>query len=225
MRKISKLLVFFLLLAVVGVLSGLSVSAQNEGKYDAAQEGIVSEYYSIDKEQGYITGIAPGTPVEKLLSTCAPYGLTVSADKVATGTKLTYTQDDQEISLTAIITGDLNGDGGISISDMLMLKSALLGDELSQLAAAAGDLNADGKVTITKVDTAISGDVVIPSTIDGCPVVEIAANAFKGCVNITSLTIPETIETLEITETTEPTETIETIEYNENNENGEKGEE
>ncbi|MBE6768991.1 MAG: hypothetical protein E7549_08855, partial [Ruminococcaceae bacterium] len=53
---------------------------------------------------------------------------------------------------------------------------------------------ADGKVTITKVDTAIRGDVVIPSVIEGYPVTEIAVNAFKGCVNITSLTIPESIE-------------------------------
>ncbi|MBE6757084.1 MAG: leucine-rich repeat domain-containing protein, partial [Ruminococcaceae bacterium] len=52
---------------------------------------------------------------------------------------------------------------------------------------------ADGAVTITKVSTAISGDVVIPDTIEGYPVTTIGSNAFKGCVNITSLTIPASI--------------------------------
>lgn len=52
-------------------------------------------------------------------------------------------------TLTAIVTGDLNGDGNVTITDMLMLKSAILGESLSDTAAAAADLNFDGKITIT----------------------------------------------------------------------------
>ncbi|MBE6768726.1 MAG: leucine-rich repeat domain-containing protein, partial [Ruminococcaceae bacterium] len=55
---------------------------------------------------------------------------------------------------------------------------------------------ADGKVTITKVDVSISGDVVIPDTIEGYPVVAIGNNAFRDCVNMTSVTIPESVETI-----------------------------
>jgi len=53
---------------------------------------------------------------------------------------------------------------------------------------------ADGAITITDVDTAISGDVVIPATIGGYPVTAIGDSAFNGCVNITSVVIPESIE-------------------------------
>lgn len=148
MKKFSKLLVFLLLLAVVGVLVGMPVSAQREGQYDVLTEGILSEYYCVDKQRGYLTGIAPGTTPEKLLAACAPYGVT-TGEKVTTGTKLTYTKDDQVVFLTAIVTGDVNGDGGITISDMLMLKASVLGETLSATATAAGDLNGDGKATIS----------------------------------------------------------------------------
>ena len=52
-------------------------------------------------------------------------------------------------TLTVIVTGDLNGDGNVTITDMLMLKSAVLGESLSNTASAAADLNFDGKITIT----------------------------------------------------------------------------
>jgi peptidoglycan/xylan/chitin deacetylase (PgdA/CDA1 family) len=51
--------------------------------------------------------------------------------------------------LTAVVTGDLNGDGASTITDMLMVKSAVLGNSLSEIAAIAGDVNYDGKATIT----------------------------------------------------------------------------
>lgn len=52
-------------------------------------------------------------------------------------------------TLTVIVTGDLNGDGAVTITDMLMLKSNLLGKSLSDTAKAAGDVNYDGNVSIT----------------------------------------------------------------------------
>ncbi|MBO5934016.1 MAG: leucine-rich repeat domain-containing protein [Clostridia bacterium] len=52
----------------------------------------------------------------------------------------------------------------------------------------------DGNVTITYCDSAISGDIVIPDTIEGYPVTTIGDGAFADyCVNITSLVIPESI--------------------------------
>ena len=50
-----------------------------------------------------------------------------------------------------------------------------------------------GKATITDVDSSISGDVVIPSTLGGCPVTAIADNAFFLCKAITGVTIPDTV--------------------------------
>ena len=139
MKKFLGLLVAALLLLIP--LQGMT--AQEISRYDPATEGILSEYYQI--ENGYITGILPGTSTAKVSNACVPAGVTASGGTVATGTIFTY----GEKSLTAVVTGDLNGDGKLTITDMLMLKSALLGETLSQAAAVAGDLNHDGHVSIT----------------------------------------------------------------------------
>lgn len=51
-------------------------------------------------------------------------------------------------------------------------------------------------ISITDCDTSISGDVVIPETIDGEPVINIASQAFHSCHNITSITFPDTVKSL-----------------------------
>ena len=50
-----------------------------------------------------------------------------------------------------------------------------------------------GAATIKAVDNTISGDVVIPSTLGGYPVVAIGDEAFIECYYLTSVTIPETV--------------------------------
>ncbi len=54
----------------------------------------------------------------------------------------------------------------------------------------------DGKVTITNCDNSISGDVVIPDTIEGFPVTEIGDNAFEYCLNIKRITIPNSLTSI-----------------------------
>ena len=54
----------------------------------------------------------------------------------------------------------------------------------------------DGKATIIDVDDSISGDVIIPSTLGGYPVVAIGDEAFYGCIYITSVTIPEGVTSI-----------------------------
>jgi len=51
----------------------------------------------------------------------------------------------------------------------------------------------ESKVTICDVDTSISGDVIIPSTLGGYPVTDIYNGAFRGCSLIESVTIPESV--------------------------------
>ncbi len=54
----------------------------------------------------------------------------------------------------------------------------------------------DGKVTITGVNTAVGGELTIPAILDGYPVVAIGEGAFKDCVNVTSVVIPDSISTI-----------------------------
>lgn len=46
---------------------------------------------------------------------------------------------------------------------------------------------------LSSCDTSVSGDVIIPDYIEGCPVKRIAMEAIYQCNNITSLTLPNTL--------------------------------
>jgi len=51
---------------------------------------------------------------------------------------------------TVVVTGDLNGDGQITVSDMLTVKGHILNkNRLSGAAALAADTNGDGFISIT----------------------------------------------------------------------------
>ena len=140
--------VFALVLVLAAALALLTaVSAQTTGQTEPVPQTIVSDYYRVDREQDFLSGITPGTSIQKLRNACAPEGLVVSAETVATG--VTLTTADGADTLTAIVTGDLNGDGAVSITDMLVIKYALLGQQLAAPAAAAADLNFDGNLSIT----------------------------------------------------------------------------
>ncbi len=54
----------------------------------------------------------------------------------------------------------------------------------------------DGEVTIVKCDTSVSGDIVIPATIEDSPVTAIGVAAFSSCSNITSIELPESVKTI-----------------------------
>lgn len=147
----KKFLQFF---TIAGLLSSFllpacftGVRAADAVRYDPLEEGIVSGYLCIDEENDYIRGVAPGTTLEDLNRLSLPGDLTASSEILATGTVLSSAAAGRE--LTLVLTGDLNGDGDVSISDMLMVKSYILGSELTELATAAGDVNYDGDVSIS----------------------------------------------------------------------------
>ena len=51
----------------------------------------------------------------------------------------------------------------------------------------------NGKATITDVDTSISGNVTIPSTLGGYPVTKIGSFSFQNCSDLASIEIPSSV--------------------------------
>lgn len=62
-----------------------------------------------------------------------------------------------------------------------------------------GDLyyNIDsGTITITRCNANVSGNYVIPNEIEGYPVVSIGKSAFTNCIELTSVTIPDSVTSI-----------------------------
>lgn len=53
-----------------------------------------------------------------------------------------------------------------------------------------------GQACITECDKSISGDITIPATLGGYPVVEIGENAFYECLNIESVVVSEKVKSI-----------------------------
>jgi len=150
MKKFFRISILLALVLGVILLPSrfLGVKAQTPAQaYDPLAEGVVSGYLCIDSESGYISGVAPGTTLAQLNALSLPGDLTADTELLATGTVLTSETAGQQ--LTLILSGDLNGDGDVTISDMLMVKSYILGAELTEQAILAGDVNDDNDVTVS----------------------------------------------------------------------------
>ena len=148
MRKFPKIILpGMLALLLILPLAAYAQPEELPARYDPKADGIRSGYLCLDAQGGYITGIAPGTTLAQLNTLSVPGDMHADTDIIGTGTKLTSAAAEQ--TLTAVITGDVNADAQVSITDMLMVKSHILGTELTDAAALAGDLNADGAVSIS----------------------------------------------------------------------------
>lgn len=112
---------------------------------------LISAYYGIDRETGLIGQVAPGTDSALLLSRMVHNGDLTLTDGVRTGSELVLSIDGaSKDKLTLVVQADCNGDGGFSVTDMLMVKSLLLNQQrFSAAQAQAGDVSGDGSVTIT----------------------------------------------------------------------------
>jgi uncharacterized protein YjbI with pentapeptide repeats/predicted aspartyl protease len=55
----------------------------------------------------------------------------------------------------------------------------------------------NSRVTITDCDTGATGELVIPDTIEGNPVTRIGHQAFRDCISLTSITIPNSVTSIE----------------------------
>ncbi len=108
-------------------------------------------HYGVNREAGLVGKMLPQTKPEEFLRQFVANGQLHLTNGVKTGSRVELLQGEKVLdSLTLVVQGDCNGDGGFSVTDMLMVKSVLLGQQsLSGAKAQAADLSGDGKVTIT----------------------------------------------------------------------------
>ena len=99
----------------------------------------------------YLTGVSPSTSVSAMNS--AGYTIYSGSTKVTSGLVGTgMTAVSSSATVTIVVTGDVSGDGKITITDVVKLQKYVVGSgSLSGAYAKAADINGDGKVTITDV--------------------------------------------------------------------------
>lgn len=106
-----------------------------------------------------ITGITPGTGASSVLANISAGSGTVKVLKadgtentgaVGTGNKIAvYANGTLVKQYDVVIYGDINGDGKISVVDLVMMQKQILGtSQLSGAYAAAADISRDGKVSV-----------------------------------------------------------------------------
>ena len=121
---------------------------------------ITTLYYKIDQAFGYIRKIDADTDgaifvsyfndSDRLQITDESDRAVASSSYIGTGMKLSLMVDGETVqTLTMVVTGDLNGDGTVSLSDFVLIKAYLLGVRpLSGAYMEAADMNGDGTVTL-----------------------------------------------------------------------------
>ncbi len=126
----------------------------------AGRDQIKSDKYTFDKSNGTVGKLPSQLTVKEFLENIDDENNVVitkndtvlTDDKlISTGTVISLVYGDvTTVTYTAVVTGDINGDGKISITDFTRLKSILLGtEEKDTYKKKAADVNGDGKISIT----------------------------------------------------------------------------
>jgi hypothetical protein len=122
---------------------------------------IGSSIYAIDRTQGYIKGIHISTSVDELKANMindAAYirvftqsSTEYKGDSITTGMSVKLMPGgDVKDQLLAVVPGDTNGDGRITISDYVDVRLHILGlDKLEHVYKEAGDINGDGRINVS----------------------------------------------------------------------------
>jgi hypothetical protein len=158
---------------VTGVSSGtavITVTTEDGGK-TASCTATVKEYLilpaggstlKINYETGRISGIKPGTSIADLTASLDPgkgtlrvqdaSGAQISEGSAGTGMRIQLIDSSGQTvdELTVALYGDVNGDGNISVTDAIAVKSHILGkSQLTGVYAEAADTSGDSNISIT----------------------------------------------------------------------------
>lgn len=124
------------------------------------QSDVHALHPSADEEHDAYIRVAPGTTVHQLLSTLYQknYITVMVGDseitgdtELSTGAKLVLAYNDTVLDTVGVaVAGDLNNNGAVTITDLVLLRGYLLGlNTLSELPFLAADLNDNGSLTVT----------------------------------------------------------------------------
>lgn len=139
-----------------GVYTAFDVTVN--AKTPTVPDTITSGKFTVSN--GYLSKIPMGTTVDSLVSgiTEKPYikvfdnsSRQITAGNAATGMAVKLMDGNiVKQTVTLVVTGDVNGDGAVSITDMINVKSQILHkSDLTGCYKAAADTNGDGGVSIT----------------------------------------------------------------------------
>ena len=123
---------------------------------EPVEEKITSDVYVINDEDKDISRIAPGTTVAKFKENVETEQEMVFIDKegntlgendiLATGMTIKV---GETLEYTLVVTGDLDGDGEVSVNDLAQVKLHLIDyEKLTGIRFKAGDLDNDAEITI-----------------------------------------------------------------------------
>ncbi len=131
-----------------------------------------------EKGDIYLDKIEPNTTLKQFIENCDTNGIIKVIDKdgkelkeddlIGTGMTIKDTRYDEEITLTAVVMGDLDGNGIVTITDFSAINQVLL--EIATLEEPyfkAADLDDNKKLTITDFSTinnTILGNITLTYT-------------------------------------------------------------
>ena len=128
------------LLCVMLALPAAALGADTEYR-------LLSSYYGIDYSNGIVGQITPGTSDTAFFSRLFSSGKLSLSAGIKTGSILSVGDTP---CMTLAVQADCSGDGQFSVTDMLMVKSKLLGQQdFSKVQTQAADVTGDGDVTIS----------------------------------------------------------------------------
>ena len=107
-----------------------------------------------------VSGVSEGTKASNIIDNAKNTNSDVSvqikdkngnnvSESISTGNTITITKNNQTSIYILVVSGDINGDGKISLADLALVKSNLLGrNNFDDTNKQAADINKDGKVSL-----------------------------------------------------------------------------